>query len=211
MEPVIVLSKRERCPEGYTLVDCTSRNDNPVYKLGLSPFYLSDIPCYDGQVSKNMENAWQYSKVYPDMIGPDGEPTPDYFKWRNSGYNKLWADRYPKGKGAIPSYSYWKVNDEYVKLGYIDARKYIYIPLYACAVSKTDGYKKLKELYLEKDGKIALADFDGYNYLKYGMSMKDVVNDEKRKMGHAFVLAMMLEEYITVESGVLMDASDILK
>ena len=98
-----------------------------------------------------------------------------------------------------------------MKLGYIDARKYIYIPLYAAAAFKTEGYKRLKDLYLEKDGRIALADFDGYNYLKHGMSMKDVVNDETRKMGHGFVLVMMLEEYLTLEDDKLVDISGILK
>lgn len=211
MEPVMVLSKRDKCPEGYVLIDCTSRNDDPVYRLGLSPFYLNDIPCYDGLVSKNLENAWQYSKVYPDMVDSDGNPTSAYFRWRDSGFNKSWADRYPKGKGAIPSYSYWKLSDEYMKLGYIDARKHIYIPLYAAAAINTEGYKQLKDLYIEKDGKIALADFDGYNYLKYGMSLRDVVNDAGRKMGHGFVLAMMLEEYINVEDDHLIDSSGILK
>ena len=211
MDTVMVLSKRDKCPEGYTLIDCTSRNDDPVYRLGLSPFYLSDIPCYDGLISKNLENAWQYSKVYPDMIDADGNPTKDYFSWRDNGFAKSWADRYPKGRGAVPSYSYWKLSDDYVKLGYIDARKYIYIPLYAAAAFKTEGYKRLKDLELEKDGRIALADFDGYNYLKHGMSMKDVVNDETRKMGHGFVLVMMLEEYLTLEDDKLVDISGILK
>ena len=31
---------------------------------GLSPFFLGPIPMYGGLEAKNMENAWQFSKVY---------------------------------------------------------------------------------------------------------------------------------------------------
>ncbi len=33
---------------------------------------------------------------------------------------------------------------------------------------------------------------DGYDYHKLGMSLEDVLNNPKRKMGHAFVIAMIL-------------------
>jgi len=37
-------------------------------------------------------------------------------------------------------------------------------------------------------------DFDGYDYLAKNMTLKNVINDEKRKMGHAFVLSMLLQD-----------------
>jgi len=60
--------------------------------------------------------------------------------------------------------------------------------------------KKLKEMY-ETDVEILgedlyLLDFDGYDHKELDMSYDDVINCEKRKMGHAFVLAMLLEKYI---------------
>ena len=142
MNQIIVLSKRDSCPEGYISVDVTSRNPNTIIKT-LSPFFLGPILCYDGLCSINMENAWQYSKVYPENIDRNGNPTEEYFKWRNYGFKKSFADRYPKGKGAIPGYSYWKTENGYEHLDYINARKKIYVPLYANAVSKTDGYHYL--------------------------------------------------------------------
>ena len=51
----------------YTVIDCTSHNPDEVMRTGLSPFFLgrdTGIECYDGLRAWNMENAWQYSKVY---------------------------------------------------------------------------------------------------------------------------------------------------
>jgi hypothetical protein len=104
------------------------------------------------------------------------------------GWDRGFADRYPMGKGKIPLYSYWNGQ----KLDYIEARKSIYLPLYQKAVAKTEAFKKLNDLY-QKDKNLVLFDFDGYDYLSLGYSLKDVLNDPKRKMGHGFVLAMMLE------------------
>ena len=74
--------------------------------------------------------------------------------------------------------------------------------MYARAVRKTSGFAKLKELLGgEKD--LYLRDFDAYQHKKLGMSYTDVVNLESRKMGHAFVLAMMLEKVLSDDGTVL--------
>ena len=86
-------------------------------------------------------------------------------------------------------YSFWDGN----KLSYINARKKIYAPLYSEAVEKTDAFKKLKEMH-ESGEEIWLWDFDGYDFRKKNMTYEEVLNNPKRKMGHAFVLAMMLED-----------------
>ena len=39
---------------------------------------------------------------------------------------------------------------------------------------------------------VHLWDFDGYDYVAKRMSLNDVINEPKKKMGHAFVLAMLL-------------------
>ena len=111
------------------------------------------------------------------------------------------AHRYPMGKGAIPLFSYW--NGE--KLTYVEARKKIYIPLYYKAVKDTEAFDILKQKYddlkaQEKD--LYLVDFDAYRHKKMDMSYKEVVNCENRKMGHAFVLAMMLEEDKKLQSAI---------
>ena len=57
------------------------------------------------------------------------------------------------------------------------------------AVEKTDGFKKLQELY-ESNNHIHLWDFDGYPMKN--LTFAQIINDPNRPMGHAFVLAMCL-------------------
>lgn len=184
--------------EDFIVIDVTSHNKSDFWAKGLSPFYLGPVECYDGLIAQNVENAWQFSKVYPCHIDENDNPTSEFTKFRNNGFAKTQASRRPMGKGNIPCYSYWKINDMYVKLDYIQSRKLIYIPIYAKAVVKTDAYKKLVE-YKEMGYNIALSDFDGYNHYDFNMTYKDVVNCKSRTLGHAFVIAMLLEGLIEVK------------
>lgn len=166
-------------------VNTTSRSKN--WSRELSPFFLGPIKLYRNFVSQNMENAWQYSKVYQQHIDWLGEPSEDYWNWAMRGWAKERAVRYPMGKGAKPAFSYWDGE----KLDYISARKRIYIPLYARAVKETQAFAQLRDMANRKD--VWLWDFDGYDHHALGMSLDDVIECETRKMGHAFVLAMLLE------------------
>jgi len=96
------------------------------------------------------------------------------------------------GRGAVPEYSLW----EGEKLGYIDARKRIYIPLYASKVKETHAFKHLRGIAAkaERDGKdLYIRDYDGYNSKGLGMTYDEVINCESRKMGHGFIIAMLLD------------------
>jgi hypothetical protein len=172
-------------------INTTSRAGD--WQQGLSPFFLGPVTLYNGYVAKNVENAWQFAKVYQNHVDSNGDPTPQYFKWAQNGWNSSYAYRYPMGKGAIPQYSYWDGQ----KLSYIEARKKIYIPIYAKAVYNTSAFQQLKAEYL-KNGTITLWDFDGYDYLSLGMTLGQVINNPYRKMGHAFVLAMLLSGKLIV-------------
>lgn len=77
------------------------------------------------------------------------------------------------------------------KYGYIDARKNIYAPLYARAVVKTKAYARLKEL-VDSGKSVYLMDYDAYRHRNLNMSLTDVLNFPDKKMGHAFVLMMLL-------------------
>ena len=158
------------------------------WSRGLSPFFLGPVALYGGNTAQNMENAWQYSKVYPEHADKDGNPTEDYFAWAKAGWADTQAQRYPMGKGRKPLYSFWDGE----KLSYVEARKKIYIPLYSRAVVNEPAFKVLKVKY-ETEKSIILWDYDGYDHRKLGMTYEDVVNSDTRKCGHAFVLAMLLE------------------
>lgn len=158
----------------------------------LSPFILGRIHISDqGICSENFENLWQFSKVYPEYADAQGNPLPSWYEWRDKGFADKRAHRYPVGKGKIPLYSYW--NGE--KLDYIDARKQIYATIYGRCVLQTKAFKQLSDLHselLEQERNLILLDYDAYDHQKLGMSLVDVINEPKRKMGHAFVLMMLL-------------------
>ncbi len=172
-------------PKGVPINTCSRSNS---WTQGLSPFILGPVDLYDGIVAQNVENAWQFAKVYAKHVDDNGDPTEAYWEWAEAGWSDTRAHRYPMGKGAKPLYSYWDGK----KLGYVEARKVIYAPLYSRAVEQSDAYQNLKQMH-EQDLPLWLKDFDGYDYRKLGMTLNDVLNCETRKMGHAFVLAMMLE------------------
>jgi hypothetical protein len=187
--PVKVTGPRDKRKDlgDCTLVYTVSRASG--WSRGLSPFFCGPVKLYAGQVATNVENAWQFSKVYKQHTDAQGNPTNEYFEWAKAGWTDNKAHRYPMGKGAKPEYAWWDGE----KLGYLEARKRIYVPLYARAVRKTDAYKKLRELY-DTGELIYLWDFDGYDHEALGMTMEDVLNNEKRPMGHAFVLKRMLDK-----------------
>ena len=203
----------------FVRIDCTSGNPDPVMREGLSPFYLGPVECYDGLVSQTFERAWQCAKVYPWTQGADGNPNASYFAWRDEmwatkGFGDKMSIRFPVGKRNVGKclYSWWKVDGEFKPLYYIPARKAIYIPLYAKAVVKTEAYRRLVEL--RDSGKnLLLIDFDGYNihHPRYNFTYNDAIHCNWLKMGHCFVLAMLLEGLINVdEKGVVTYADGLM-
>ena len=188
---VIVVHKWARITDqdakGVVVVDTTARDG---WRSDLSPFSIGPCRLYDDFESINMENAWQYAKVYQEDTDKDENPTSTYWSWAKDGWNNPNPVRYPKGRNRIPLYSMWNGK----KLCYIEARKQIYVPLYAEAVQRTDGFTHLKSLY-DQHEKLYLRDWDGWSMQKYGMNtLTDVLNNPRRKMGHAFVLSMLLTE-----------------
>lgn len=179
-----VVGMYEKIPAEAISVNTTSKSNH--WSRDLSPFYLGPVDLYGDFRSRNMENGWQFYKVYPEHADNNGEPTQDYWLWAQKGWNDSFAHRYPMGKGRKPLYSFWK------------QKKLTYIPLYATAVAKTNGFAQLQELCRgERD--LYLRDFDGYNHRKLGMSYQEVMNCPSKKMGHAFVLSMMLEACLPKE------------
>lgn len=184
-----IVGPRDPISDGELVVNTTSRSG--TWSRGLSPFFLGPVPLYDGAVvptATNVENAHQHAKVYLGDVTKEGDPAESYFEWAKAGWTNPRAQRYPKGKGAKPEYTWWAGQ----KLDYITARKKVYIPLYAHAVVQTPAFAWLKTLY-RVESHLTLWDFDGYDYTALGMTLKEAVNDPKRKLGHAFVLAWLLE------------------
>lgn len=185
-----VTGMRSRIPgmnrKNVLVLNCTSKSKEPKWRQ-LSPFNLGPVEIPSPScVSENHENAWQFSKVYAIYTDEKNEPTKEHWKWAAKGWSNPKAVRFPMGKGKKPKYSLWDGK----KLGYIEARKKIYAPTYAKLVMKTEAFNDLKDIMESGRYKIIwLRDFDGYCNTSLYMTLKDVVDEPKRKMGHAFVLA----------------------
>jgi len=199
---VFVHGQHDELPKNIIAVNATSRSKEP-WSVALSPFFLGPCDLYNKKTALNLENAWQYAKVYPSQaktpqtdasLPPEKQPPPGdaYFAWAETGWKNSKPQRFPMGRGAIPMYSYWDGR----QLGYIEARHQIYCKLYAALVEKTDAYQRLKNLYekAKKEGKVlTIFDFDGHNSLEqFNGDYEKIFYNHKMKMGHGFVLAMML-------------------
>lgn len=185
---VIGYGELDKVPDDAIIINTTSRSK--TWSKGLSPFFLGPCEMYNGLIAKNVECGYQFSKIYTEHVDLNGNIKPEYYEWRNNGYNLDKAVRYPMGKGRKPLYSFWDGK----KLDYIDNRKQIYLPLYSKAVVKSDAFKQLKELYLTTDKDIYLQDFDGYLFpTKNCNSFKQVINNPNKKCGHAFIIWLLLQ------------------
>jgi hypothetical protein len=190
-----VFNKFEPIPEGFVEIDTTSRGP---YK-DLSPFYLGPVmwndPITGPQTCQRFENLWQYSKVYPQHATPTMnsdlpmtyDPLLSHYEWRQDGFSKHRAERYPMGKGVKPLYTLWKGT----KYSYIEAREVLYIPVYSTLVLETKSYAMLYNMVLHGDN-IALRDFDGYDHINRGMTFEQVVMNPKKSLGHAFIIYGLL-------------------
>lgn len=159
---------------------------------GLSPFFLGPVtlPRVPGEKERatflNLENAWQYSKVYPKLghlvdNSEEAALSDAYLDWRAHG-SQARADRYPAGKGAVPAFSVYGN----LRLSYVAARKLIYVPQYARLVMLTDEYSMLAA-QCAKGKSLLLLEFDAHPD-QNSMSFNDIVNNVRLKMGHSYVL-----------------------
>jgi hypothetical protein len=181
--------RRFDLPEDSIVIDTTSRSGN--WTRGFSPFIIPGGYLYDNYYAKSVENAWQASKVFPQFVDENNNPTPEYFAWAKNIWTSSYAFRYPMDRSLKPLYSWWNGQ----KYDYVDARKKIYIPLYSRGVLKTKAFETLLDIYRKTDKDIYLVDFDGYNHKKMGLTLKDVANNPKKSMGHAFIIYDLLQRH----------------
>lgn len=185
---ILVRSVYDNNPPGRTVNVTTSGGMKG--KL-FSPMLLGPVHVYQGAgqpslIAQNVENAWQFSKVYPEHDN-NGEPNEKWYQWRKSGFDNLWAQRYPMGKNAIPLYS-WNGK----KLDYIQARKEIYKSSYSMAVHYHPFFSELIDI--AETEQLTLLDYDVYpGDTADDLTFSEIINNPHVKMGHAYVLANMIE------------------
>ena len=80
---IYILNFRDSVPFGHKIINTTSNSRD--FGRGLSPMLVGPVEA-NGITCKNVENAWQYSKVYYEHVDQYMEPTQQYYTWRNNGY-----------------------------------------------------------------------------------------------------------------------------
>ena len=240
----------------YVIVDVTSRvtrdkkmmNDHPSIHKDFSPFFMGPVKTSDGLTAHIFEHFWQASKVFPCHVDDSGEVNEKYLEWRKEWFskekvsNKTISRRPHKLLGYEDGdclYSVLYENGTYKHLNYVEARKKIYIKEYAKLVAKTDSFKWLKDLY-NKGQKIALVDFDGYNFYSSKAKeklynsylnkckknkiipthslqefldindIKDAINCGFTPAGHSFIIKMLLEKDLEVVGDEVIDNIGVL-
>lgn len=141
------------------------------------------------RLAENLENAWQYSKLWPGEESAEGTPTRKWYVRRREGFLQKRGQRHvKKGKGVnrnVPLYSVWGAH----RFRYVKARARIYCPIYAELVKKTNAYKELEQR-LENGERLLLLDYDGYD--RGDKTLYECFDDETKPFGHGFVLASLL-------------------
>lgn len=195
---VTVLSLKDKSPKSCDLDIIPVSKDEEWGSL--SPFHLGPCRTPDGTMFHNMENLWQYSKVYQEhLINSNdlfhGEIAAEWWEWHLKGSMTKQAHRYPMGKGQQALFSKW--GD--LRLSYVAARKQIYVPEYAKLLVQQKMFKRLLKEY-KKGAHIVLRDYDTYDILKAYPDSRSpwisAIQNSNAKFGHAFViaLAMMFHE-----------------
>ena len=244
--------------DDYVVIDVTSRvlrdkdfmSKHPDFHKDVSPFYAGPVTASDGLSCHIFEHFWQVSKVFPCHYDSKNHVIkPEYYLWRKEWFEKdkvtnKTASRRPHtllGYGDDDClFSVLWENGIEKHYTYVEARKKMYIPEYAKMIVKTDSYKWMKKLY-QSGYKIALIDFDGYNYYydtakeklynayvnkcvnkgrtpliskeKYlGLkTMKDVIDCGFTPAGHGFIIKMLLEGDLEVVNNQVIDKYGILE
>src|SRR5690242_19350064 len=90
---------KDQRPQQMCEVNCTSKS-HESWSQGLSPFFLGPVklfPDLSGElmVAQNVENAWQYCKVYEEHLDVNGDPSENWWKWAKEGFANKKPVRFP--------------------------------------------------------------------------------------------------------------------
>jgi len=235
--------------DGFLNVIVTSHNQKGL-GASLSPYVVADSK---GRIMENLWQfskvytrvhkqtqpnwSWEAEEHYVyDKKTAKGKPTSDYWEWRQAGMEHDKPVRYPNGfKGKAEClFALWPTNGKLEsvtnpkvkmdQIGYIEARKKIYAPLYIQLAKGNPELLKLQEM-LESGISIQIIDVDGPDIVKataadgtvkepydsipkgiHGVTsgvgsieiteqnIKLLMDDPDQPFGHGYVLACMLLE-----------------
>jgi hypothetical protein len=226
------LAEANKCsvPDGFEKINVMSWHKKDTEYFELSPYYLRTDGKEELKNPGNIifENFWQSSKVYP-IVYPQkvyphralvGKPNfllwewkneekhfinnviqPEYYVWRDSINSCQKAIRYPNGFHGRTTVAFSLLNEK--RLGYLDARKEIYVKEYSRLVRSKNIYKKLLTCK-----NICIIEVDLPCYAKKGIwhtnesnvyelnleKVNNLLESTENAFGHGLVLAKCLFE-----------------
>ena len=196
----IALNPRDRLNEPYVEINVTSQSED--WGRALSPFLLGPVITINGP-AKNVENAWQYSKIYEKhWDAEENKPRPEYWTWRNEGFNNWRGERYPFGKDNqkyVVGTWIGKENEPGKLIDYIKAKETLYIPTYQQALRNSRFYgtfiKFIADAY-HTDTNLVFRDFDVFNHYEKNMTLEQILHSPDHKYGHGFILITEAERFL---------------
>lgn len=195
----------------------------------LSPYNVRDE---NGTI---LENKWQFSKLYPRVtsqripksrwqpeiiwqhpeeyhLDSEGNPTAQYWAWREKGMKAEYPIRYPNGfhgrKNCIYSLVWCEKTGLWWEFDYINSRKAVYCAEYSRLAPSIPEFQHLKEM-VDLGENVMLIEVDGpdpslnhYPYSKISLEepglvinediIRYLLHDETKPFGHGYVLAALL-------------------
>lgn len=200
----LALNPREGYSDPYVEIDVTSRST--TWGKALSPMLLNPGPFVNG-TAKNVENAWQYSKIYSYHWDDElKRPKPSYWDWREEGFRNWKGIRYPFGKenrDKVVGAWVGKECEQGRLLSYVEAKKELYIPLYLQALRASPVYgtfiKFIADAY-HTDTNLVFRDFDVFNHYEKGLALPQIASSPDLRYGHGFILVSEALRFIESES-----------
>lgn len=199
------MMKRPVHLDGYLKVFPNYRHGKRKDGLGLpslSPMKLGPVIVFktllnddepETSEAYNIENYWQASKVYPCEVNKKGDPTPDYYSFRETIFSDEEPHRHKFSKGSSPPLYSLIVNKygKELRLSYLQAR-YFYCHNYEKLAMQQDEFTLLKKKIRH-----------GYNLLILGYDGRDIPDttpkglykeykNKELPFGHEIVLFCLL-------------------
>jgi hypothetical protein len=155
-------------------------------------------------LARLVENFHQGNKVFATMVGDDGNPIPDWYRWRNEMYEDPVGHRHhphrpPKVAGInndVPLYSVIvDATGQEHHVSYLESRQF-YCHFLWTAIKDTDAYKMLRETG-EQGYNFEIVDPDGQGWPARSLAgaRQQVIEaylDPSVPFGHGKVLAAAL-------------------
>lgn len=186
MNPILVLNRRcqiarlmERYP-GYRVLDLT-KNSPDEGMARFSPFYPhGGIPVpFSNLVSESVEGIWQGLKVFRRRDGSVEDTDESCFANRTMKHLK----RSLRAKGRLCCLGHRRVSEGDV-LGYVEARKLIYLP----------SYRYVLNHHLQKEVQTVMAVWQNAPLILLDYTTNTDIDNPRKPLSHAGLVMLYLQE-----------------